>query len=202
MTVNNRPDDEDKNSNNNTNQEPLRVAIIGGGITGVILALGLEKRGVDYVVYERNPSFTELGAGIGFSPNAERALGVVDPAVYTAYKKVTPEPTDEVEYFQWVDGRHTNELIARLPIGVDAFQGGRRSEFLDAWSAMIPPRKVRFRKEIETLKERENGKVELRFKDGEAEEADIGTYLYHFFCLTYHTCLTIVYYTLGLKNRV
>ncbi|KAI1436451.1 hypothetical protein GGR50DRAFT_686473 [Xylaria sp. CBS 124048] len=150
----------------------IHVAIVGGGITGVILALGLEKRGISYTIYERAPAFTEIGAGIGFSPNAERALKVVDPKVYEVYKQVASS-NDEEEYFQWVDGYVTNEVVARLLIGVDAFQGGRRSDFLEAWSTLIPSRKVKFGKEIQTIVQREDGKVALTFRDGSLDEADI-----------------------------
>ncbi|KAI0503206.1 hypothetical protein F5B22DRAFT_640309 [Xylaria bambusicola] len=151
----------------------LHVAIIGGGITGVILALGLEQRGVSYTLYERAPAFTEIGAGIGFSPNAERALKVVDPKVYSVYKKVASTTGDEEDYFNWADGHKSNEMIARLLIGVDAFQGGRRSDFLEAWSTLIPSEKVRFGKEFLSAFEREDGKVSLKFKDEGVDEADI-----------------------------
>ncbi|KAI0538401.1 hypothetical protein GGR58DRAFT_298249 [Xylaria digitata] len=150
----------------------IHVAIVGGGITGVILALALEKRGVSYTLYERTPAFTEIGAGIGFSPNAERALKVVDPKVYEVYKKVASSCEDE-DYFNWVDGYGTNELIARLLIGVDAFQGGRRSDFLEAWSALIPSGKVKFSKEVVSMLQRDDGKVTLKFRDGSLDEADI-----------------------------
>ncbi|CAJ2503492.1 Uu.00g108860.m01.CDS01 [Anthostomella pinea] len=151
---------------------PVRVAIVGGGITGVILALGLQKRGIDYTIYERAPAFTEIGAGIGFSPNAERALKVVDPEVYAVYKEVASSNAEE-DYFQWVDGHRSNEVVSKLLIGVDAFQGGRRSDFLEAWSELIPRDKVRFGRDVDTIFQHENGNVTLKFKDGSTEQADI-----------------------------
>ncbi|KAI1260390.1 hypothetical protein F5Y18DRAFT_432340 [Xylariaceae sp. FL1019] len=154
------------------NNPRIHVGIIGGGITGVILALALEKRGVSYTLYERAPAFTELGAGIGFSPNAERALKVVDPKVYKVYKSVASSHPDE-EYFQWVDGSRSNEVMARLLIGVDEFQGGRRSDFLEAWSTLIPSHKTKFSKEIKSIVQKDDGKVALIFKDGSEEECDV-----------------------------
>ncbi|KAI0599537.1 hypothetical protein F4775DRAFT_114855 [Biscogniauxia sp. FL1348] len=150
----------------------IHVAIVGGGITGVILALALEKRGVSYNLYERAPAFTEIGAGIGFSPNAERALKVIDPRVYSVYKQVA-STTDQEDYFTWVDGHKTNEIVARLLIGIDAFQGGRRSDFLEAWSKLIPSDKVSFGKDAASIFQQANGKVLLRFKDGTSTEADV-----------------------------
>ncbi|KAI1814982.1 hypothetical protein GGS20DRAFT_366611 [Poronia punctata] len=169
-------------------QQPLQIAIIGAGITGVLLALALEKRNIPYVLYERAACFGEIGAGIGFSPNAERALRLIDGDVHRAYKTVVPD-TGVVEYFRWVNGfdgegqgkgdgeeEEENEVFAELFIGVDSFQGGRRCDFLNVWSDMIPREKVKFRKEIDTLFEKEDGKVRLRFKnddDDEEAEADI-----------------------------
>ncbi|KAI1472191.1 FAD/NAD(P)-binding domain-containing protein [Daldinia caldariorum] len=150
----------------------IRVAIIGGGITGIILALGLQKRGVDYILYERASAFTEIGAGIGFSPNAERALAVVDPEVYRIYKQVAPT-TDGEEFFQWIDGYKTNEFAARLSIGVDSFQGGRRSDFLEAWSTLIDKNRVKFGKSIVSVNQDDDGEVSLNFMDGTTEKADI-----------------------------
>lgn len=151
----------------------IHVAIIGGGITGVILALGLQKRGVDYTLHERASAFTEIGAGIGFSPNAERALQVVDPEIYRAYKRVT-STSDAEEYFQWIDGYKTNEVAARLLIGVDAFQGGRRYDFLEEWSKLIDGDKVKFGKDLVSVDHKSDGRVSLQFKDGSIEESDIG----------------------------
>ncbi|KAI0111196.1 hypothetical protein GGR51DRAFT_69381 [Nemania sp. FL0031] len=156
-----------------TSTNGIHVAIIGGGITGVILALALSHRGVSYTLYERAPSFTEIGAGIGFSPNAERALKVVDPRVYAVYKQVASTTGDEEDYFTWVDGRRTNEVVARLLIGVDAFQGGRRSDFLEAWSKLIPSGRAKFGKEVESIIQRGEGKVVMRFRDQSVEEADV-----------------------------
>lgn len=42
----------------------MRVAIIGGGICGLSLALNLKQRGIKARVYERAPEIRELGVGI------------------------------------------------------------------------------------------------------------------------------------------
>ncbi|ORY62499.1 uncharacterized protein BCR38DRAFT_410903 [Pseudomassariella vexata] len=159
-------------SPNSTNTLRLHVAIIGGGITGLTLALGLQTRNVSFTIYERASSFKEIGAGIGFSPNAERALKVIDPRVHDAYKRVaTPNGED---FFQWVDGRHTDEIIYKLYLGQQGFQGCRRSDFVDELATMIPGENVRFDKQIEGIVEEENGgRVRMRFKDGSVEEADV-----------------------------
>ena len=59
----------------------MNVAIVGGGICGLSLALNLSQRGVDCRVYERAPQIKELGVGITLLPHAMRefsALGLAD----------------------------------------------------------------------------------------------------------------------------
>ena len=49
-------------------EQPLNVAIVGGGIAGLALAIGLLARDIQVRIYERASSFREIGAGIGFNP--------------------------------------------------------------------------------------------------------------------------------------
>jgi len=41
----------------------LDVAIVGGGIIGVVIALGLLQRGFRVTIYEKADDFHEMGAG-------------------------------------------------------------------------------------------------------------------------------------------
>jgi len=57
----------------------MKVAIVGGGICGLALALNLKERGIEPRVYERAPEVKELGVGITALPHAMRefsALGL------------------------------------------------------------------------------------------------------------------------------
>ncbi|MGH7001844.1 MAG: flavin-dependent oxidoreductase, partial [Stellaceae bacterium] len=57
------------------------VAIVGGGIAGLGLALNLRRRGVECTVYESASAIKELGVGITLLPHAMRelsALGLQD----------------------------------------------------------------------------------------------------------------------------
>ena len=59
----------------------MKVAIVGGGICGLSLALHLNQRGIQARVYERAPEIKELGVGITLLPHAMRefsALGLAD----------------------------------------------------------------------------------------------------------------------------
>ncbi|NKB47793.1 MAG: flavin-dependent oxidoreductase [Alphaproteobacteria bacterium] len=50
----------------------MSIAIIGGGITGLALALNLHQRGIACCVYESAPEMKELGVGITVLPHAMR----------------------------------------------------------------------------------------------------------------------------------
>ena len=59
----------------------MSIAIVGGGIAGLALALNLHKRGMDCHVYEVAPEIKALGVGITLLPHAMReltALGLQD----------------------------------------------------------------------------------------------------------------------------
>ena len=59
----------------------MDIAIVGGGITGLSLALNLHNRGLACRVFERAPEIRELGVGITLLPHAMRefaALGLQD----------------------------------------------------------------------------------------------------------------------------
>jgi len=49
---------------------PFKIAIVGGGIGGLCLALTLLHHNIPFQIYEAAPSFGEIGAGIMFGPNA------------------------------------------------------------------------------------------------------------------------------------
>jgi len=59
----------------------MHIAIAGGGIAGLCLAMNLKQRGIDCTVYERVPDVKEIGVGITILPHAMRefaALGLAE----------------------------------------------------------------------------------------------------------------------------
>jgi salicylate hydroxylase len=86
-----------------------RIAIVGGGIGGLTLALALRQRGIEAGVYEQAPELAEIGAAVALSANATRELarlGLLD-----ALTAVSTEPS-ELIYRNWRDGRR----IAAHPV--------------------------------------------------------------------------------------
>ncbi|KAJ5948876.1 hypothetical protein N7454_002183 [Penicillium verhagenii] len=62
--------------------EHYPVAIVGGGIAGLTLALALERQGVEYILFESQDSLApDRGASVGLQPNGLRILdqlGLID----------------------------------------------------------------------------------------------------------------------------
>jgi len=75
----------------------MKIAIVGGGIGGLTLALALADAGLeDIVVYESAPTIKELGVGINILPHATRELaelGLLDDMYEVAI------PTQELVYY-------------------------------------------------------------------------------------------------------
>jgi 2-polyprenyl-6-methoxyphenol hydroxylase-like FAD-dependent oxidoreductase len=91
----------------------MKVAIVGGGIGGMALALSLNAAGIDDVdIYESAPTIRELGVGISVLPHAVRELtelGLLDALSAVGI------PTAEFFYYSKLGQR-----IWREPLGVAA----------------------------------------------------------------------------------
>jgi 2-polyprenyl-6-methoxyphenol hydroxylase-like FAD-dependent oxidoreductase len=71
-----------------------RIAIVGGGIGGLVAALSLLKHGnLDVQIYEAATAFSEIGAGLNIGPNAQRALRKIGPEVFDAFARIATGPT-------------------------------------------------------------------------------------------------------------
>lgn len=69
------------------NHPTLPVAIVGGGLCGLALAIGLVKHGVNIRIYESASAFSEIGAGVAFGIDSITALNLLDPRLLEGYKK-------------------------------------------------------------------------------------------------------------------
>lgn len=163
-------------------EKAMEIAIIGGGIAGVTLALGLLSRNINVRVYERGRSLREIGAGIGFTPNAEWAMRVLDPRIQAAFKRVAAQNAND--WFRWVNGYSQNsvdgndahdELIYKMYLGKRGFEGCHRADFLDELVKMMPEGKLEFEKNLDSIIDRgDSEKLLITFRDGSSAEADAG----------------------------
>ncbi|KAL3426672.1 salicylate 1-monooxygenase SalA [Phlyctema vagabunda] len=164
--------------------QPIEIAIVGGGIIGVIVALGLIKRGINVKIYEQARSLREIGAGLAFTANAIRCMGHINPDIVTCLRAVATSNGDADnpnDWLQWVDGykQHNpddesdEKLLFKLDTGYRGFEGCHRAHFLDKLQEVVPANVIHFSKRLESLSEpSEDGKVLLGFGDGTTAEAD------------------------------
>ncbi|KAK4540391.1 hypothetical protein LTR36_009248 [Oleoguttula mirabilis] len=68
--------------------DTFNVAIVGGGLCGLSLAIALRKRSIPFKIYETRGSFTELGAGINIGPNTLQAFQLIDPSLGKALEQL------------------------------------------------------------------------------------------------------------------
>ena len=104
----------------------ISVAIVGGGIGGLTLALGLLKYDhIDVQVYEAAHSFGEIGAGVAIGSNSQRALKLVGPHAWDAFKKhATPN--------MWES--HMDNFMQLVIVSKPArFHGQMTSTFVDKY---------------------------------------------------------------------
>ena len=75
-------------STSSSDPDSIKLAIIGGGIGGIALALGLLKYPhIDFQIYEAAPVWVQIGAGLGLGPNAQAALESLSPEAEGAFRK-------------------------------------------------------------------------------------------------------------------
>lgn len=157
----------------------FQIAVIGGGIAGLMVALGLLRRGFVVKIYERANSFAEIGAGIGFSPNAERAMLALDPRIHTAFRCIATPNTED--WFQYVDGFNESprgdgeELLFKIYLGSRGFEGCRRADLLAELAKLTPGHCIEFGKELVDIDETftKEQQTRLSFRNGTTATADL-----------------------------
>ncbi|KAJ9196335.1 hypothetical protein DTO164E3_6391 [Paecilomyces variotii] len=160
----------------------FEVAIVGGGIAGLTLAIALYHRKVPITIYEQAPQFGEIGAGVSFSPNAIQAMKVCHEGVYQAFENVctTNEwPSKRKVWFDFLDGyggpkdeskTQESAFTIRSELGQN---GVHRARFLDQIVKLVPQDICRFGKRLVDITERPSSKrLVMHFEDGTTAEAD------------------------------
>jgi salicylate hydroxylase len=148
-----------------------RVAVIGGGIGGLVAASALCRRGLEVAVYEAAPELREIGAGVALGPNAMKVLRSLE---LEADVRAVAGRSD------WAVTRNgmTGRVISRTSREQQAVLFGsagatvHRADLLDVLALSLPSG-------IVTLGARcigadsDGGVAVVRFEDGSEVEADL-----------------------------
>lgn len=165
--------------NMDTPSRPLHVAIVGGGLCGLALAIALERRSISFTIYEARPSFTELGAGINLGPNTLEALRLIDPALIDEVLRLctrNPPPEEHLWMTVRFGGPTKRFKDANIVTKLNAPPTGnatvRRNDLLQLLANSIRPDHVSFNKKVVNLT-KTVGSVALAFSDGTTAAADV-----------------------------
>lgn len=151
----------------------FRVAVVGGGIGGLVLALALRERGISCQVYEQAEELREIGAAVALSANGTRELRRLGLADQLAAISVVPSA---LVIRRW----NTGEIIADHPIGRDRsyeerfgapYFGVHRVALLETLAGRLPGEALRLGHRCVGVEESRSG-AEVYFADGTSAAAD------------------------------
>ncbi|KAE8317718.1 hypothetical protein BDV41DRAFT_489860 [Aspergillus transmontanensis] len=164
-------------TSNPTGGKAPNVAIVGGGLIGVMLGLGLSHRNIPFTIYERASDWHEIGAGVALTSVAQSSMQRLHPGVLPALHRVA-----KANHFGFWDGftpstkeaaQASEALHFLLDVPGTDYWCCMRSQFLRELVALLPKGSTRFNKELESyVDDPSRPQVLLRFTDGTTAEAD------------------------------
>ena len=174
------------------NHAQLPIAIVGGGLGGLALAVGLLKHGIYVHIYEAAEAFSEIGAGVAFGINSINALHLIDPKLLEGYKKhatfnADADRASTFMSFRWgmdesrPSGHKGGDAMFDLndewhperakALGVRTRSCIHRARLLDELVALLPADVTSFKKSFVAADQQEDGTLVLRFADGTTASA-------------------------------
>ncbi|KAG6361744.1 hypothetical protein INS49_009972 [Diaporthe citri] len=167
------------------NKPRLEVAIVGGGIIGLMTALGLLRRGMHVKIYERAAAWHEIGAGFGFTGVARECMQRLDPRLLETLSAIAQKTSSSshTRYWDAFNPRTKHEaadeavsLLFQMPESSLNFWGAVRSHLLLGMAALLPEGVVEFGKPLVDYEDKPGGSdegVALRFADGSVARAHV-----------------------------
>lgn len=150
------------------------VAVVGGGIGGLVAAIALGSRGCEVKVYEQAAGFARVGADINLTPNAVRALDGLGIGVGEGLRRTAARPSFRISR-TWDTGEETS----RLPMGSEAEEkyGSpqltmHRADLLATLTDALPEGVLNLGSRVTGLAET-SGEVTLTFEDQPTTTADL-----------------------------
>ncbi len=150
----------------------MKIAIVGGGIAGLGLALNLHRAGISCTVFERAAELKELGYGITILPHAMREfedLGVMDQIVAQGVENTESSFFNRFGQLLYSEPRGFNAGYPRREVGIH--RGKLHMILYKAVCERMGDSVVKTDRAFVGVDQSENGvKVHFLSSDGEASE--------------------------------
>lgn len=148
-----------------------RIAVIGGGLGGMAFMNSALHAGLHNIqLYEAAPEFTEVGAGVNITRNANRiidALGLKDAMLW----KSSQDPKIYMEYRHYRTGEHLDQVDE---FGEPWSRKIHRAHLLDVLRANVPAELLKTGKRLASIEWDDiSHSYQLIFQDGTTPTADI-----------------------------
>jgi salicylate hydroxylase len=150
----------------------MKVAVIGGGIGGLSVALQLLHAGADVHVYEQAMRMGEIGAGVQISPNASRLL--LRLGLKAAMDAIGTRPR-AVEFRRWNDG----SILQRAPLEPEVetafgapYYHFHRAQLVDVLANALPSERLHLGHKFMELEQNQEHVI-ARFENGVTASADL-----------------------------
>ncbi|KAI8956907.1 salicylate hydroxylase [Daldinia sp. FL1419] len=152
-------------------QPRIRVAIIGGGLAGATLANALIKvPHLDLDLYESAPEFSERGAAVGLSSNAQRALDQILPSMKESLDKAGGVPMNSSRIVLG-SGPYSGSLVFDLAGAGEPGIVVHRASLLREILAPLPEEILHTSQELSEIRSQRE-EVEIVFRDGSVKRFD------------------------------
>jgi salicylate hydroxylase len=147
------------------------VAIIGGGLGGLATAQALATFGISAEVFETAPALGEIGAAVGTSPQAYKALQAIGlgekiAAIGDRFQGLYTRNMQTGEFLEFRDPKDIEERF-----GAPSYTF-HRADLLDVLADGIDPKSIHLGHRLTGIEERDSS-VSLKFANGATAEADI-----------------------------
>ena len=153
----------------------LQIAVVGGGLGGLSLAIGLVQRGISAQVYEGASSWTDAGAGLVFAKNSMDAMKKVSPDIYDAFAKRSSGQgwdSKKTTYMDYRNGLTDGELVTTVVCANTGQESVHRTLFAKDLVSLLPEGSFRMGKRLVDITTKQNGRYTLHFANGESADAD------------------------------
>lgn len=166
-------------ASNTSPKRSFNLAIVGGGISGLTLAITLLQYDVDLTIYEAAAHFGEIGAGVAFGPNAGRAMELMSPKIHEAFQTCKTSNVWESKKNSWFTirvgdarkadkdgfvqpGKKVGDALYDVQLPSGGTRGGvYRAQFLDELVKDVPEGIAKFHKRLVNLSDATDGSGDM-----------------------------------------